>query len=208
MLRSSLLFLLTQVLVFANPAATAPIRFEHLTINDGLPENSVRSILQDRHGFLWFGTQNGVARYDGNDMKIHLPDPDNPHSIGVRFVLAMAEDDTGSIWMGSYSAGVSRYNSRLETFTNFETTGDSLPGPGIADVKAADDGVWISSTNGGLYRARGDEFELIAVPPFNSSPVTGLTGLNVTNRELWVGSSRNGIAIQDRTTEEWHHWQA
>ena len=46
-------------------AQSAPLRFEHLTINDGLPENSVRSILQDRHGFLWFGTQNGVARFDG-----------------------------------------------------------------------------------------------------------------------------------------------
>ena len=53
--------------------AEAPIRFEHLTINDGLPENSVRSIVQDRNGFLWFGTQNGVARYDGAAWSRYLP---------------------------------------------------------------------------------------------------------------------------------------
>ena len=47
------------------PLVRRPIRFEHLTINDGLPENSVRAIVQDRSGFLWFATQNGVARYDG-----------------------------------------------------------------------------------------------------------------------------------------------
>jgi signal transduction histidine kinase/ligand-binding sensor domain-containing protein/DNA-binding response OmpR family regulator len=208
MARSLRGLILVVVLLSASSALAAGLRFEHLTINDGLPENSVRSILQDRHGFLWFGTQNGLARYDGAGMKVHLPDPENPHSIGVRFVLAMAEDDTGSIWLGSYSAGLSRYNPVSESFTNFAAAGDSLPGPGIAALQAAADGVWITSGDGGLYRARGDDFARIAVPPFGEPTGSFLTGLDVTSRELWVGSTRSGVAVQDRQAQQWHHLRA
>jgi len=81
--------------------ADSPVRFEHLTINEGLPENSVRSILQDQHGFLWFGTQNGVARFDGTAMDVHLPDPDDPGSIDTR--------------RGGHPAGVGRCLDHLES---------------------------------------------------------------------------------------------
>ncbi len=206
--RPFLVFLLSLILAQSNAANAVPLRFEHLTVNDGLPENSVRSILQDRHGFLWFGTQNGVARYDGTDMIIHLPDPEDPGSIGIRFVLAMAEDDTGAIWLGSYSSGISRYNSSSETFTNFSSDGDNEPGPGIAEIEAAPDGVWVTSGDGGLYRARGSQFERIPVPPFATGPTGGLTGLDVTAEELWVGSSRQGVAVQHRTSGQWQQLRA
>lgn len=203
MIRTLFVTLLSLVLVQPGPAGAVPLRFEHLTVNEGLPENSVRSILQDQHGFLWFGTQNGVARYDGTDMIIHLPDPEDPGSIGIRFVLAMAEDDTGAIWMGSYSSGISRYNPRSETFTNFPSDGENDPGPGIAEIKSAADGVWITSGDGALYRARGSEFERMSVPSFAGQKTGGLTGLNVTADELWVGSSWLGVAVQHRDSGQW-----
>jgi len=184
-----------------------PIRFEHLTINDGLPENSVRSIIQDQSGFLWFGTQNGVARYDGIRMKTYLPDPGDTNSISIRFVLAMAEDDTGAIWMGSFSAGVSLFDPVREVFTNFPT-GEGFPGPGIADIKAAGDGVWITSISGGLYRAVGREFEQVPVPPLRPFYGQGLTGLDVTSREILVGSTNKGLAYLDRSTNSWSHFRS
>jgi signal transduction histidine kinase/ligand-binding sensor domain-containing protein/DNA-binding response OmpR family regulator len=208
MSRSLLLLLLAGILLQAAAYANVPIRFEHLTVNDGLPENSVRSILQDRHGFLWFGTHNGVARFDGTRMLVHLPDPDDPHSIGIRFVLAMAEDDTGAIWLGSYSAGLSRFDPVNETFTNFAAEGDSLPGPGIAAVVAAADGVWISDGAGRLFQARGDTFTRIDVPPFDDGSASSLAGIHVSPRELWVGSTSGGLARQDRITGTWQHFRA
>ena len=164
-MKSALVFTILLMIVCGSSAhGEAPIRFEHLTINNGLPENSVRSIVQDRHGFLWFGTQNGVARFDGTDMKVHLPDPDDPGSLAIRFVLSMAEDDTGAIWMGSFSAGVSRYNPVTETFTNFPLDADH-PGPGIPSIATAGDGVWFTTSGQGLYRAVGSDFERVPVPP-------------------------------------------
>ncbi len=191
------------MLVAANAAARPPVRFEHLTINDGLPENSVRSILQDSHGYLWFGTQNGVARYDGAGMQVHLPDPNDPRSIGVRFVLAMAEDDSGRIWMGSYATGLSRYDPVGETYTNYPVAPDSLPGPGIAAIQVADDGVWFTSDSGRLHRYRDGRFEVFDVPPFRNVRTNGLTGLQVSARELWVGAAEAGVAVQDRADGSW-----
>jgi signal transduction histidine kinase/DNA-binding response OmpR family regulator/sugar lactone lactonase YvrE len=186
--------------------AQAPLqRFEHLTINHGLPENSVRAILQDRQGFLWFGTQNGLARYDGTGMKVFLPDPDDSGSLALRFVLTMAEDDRGRIWMGSYGAGVSVYDPVTERFSNFTTEGDSLPGPGITTIKSSAESIWMTTNPGRLHRWSEDHFETVDIPFFDPRRTGGLTGLNVNARELWVGSANSGVAWFDRTNGSWRH---
>jgi ligand-binding sensor domain-containing protein len=207
-----LICLLVSVLAAVSAGAAQRVRFEHLTINDGLPENSVRSMLQDRYGFLWFGTQNGLARYDGYRMRTFLPDPDDPDAIRVRFVITMAEDSRGRIWLGSYSTGLAIYDPQTETFANFFTspdTPDSLPGSGIVDLEAVDDEVWISTTSGRLFRSDGADFTPVSVPPLDDlQAATGarpLTGLKVTPRHVWVGSSGHGLAVQNRATGAWTH---
>ena len=69
--------------------------FERITIDNGLPENSVRTIIQDQHGFVWLGTQNGLVRYDGYEMLVHAPDPGDSTSFGGRTVDALFEDPDG-----------------------------------------------------------------------------------------------------------------
>ena len=88
----------------ASEAAQA--RFEHFTVADGLPENSVRTMLQDRFGFLWFGTQNGLARYDGQAMTVFQPDSDDPYSIGGSSIAAFYEDRAGDLWIGTTRNGL------------------------------------------------------------------------------------------------------
>ena len=63
--------------------------FEHLTIADGLPENSVWCMLQDHLGYMWLGTQNGLVRYDGYEMKVYQPDPDDSLSISNRRIVSI-----------------------------------------------------------------------------------------------------------------------
>ncbi len=59
------------------------IKFEHITIEDGLPENSVFCILQDHLGYLWLGTQKGLVKYDGYNMTVYQPNPDDTLSINL-----------------------------------------------------------------------------------------------------------------------------
>ena len=76
------------------PFDTAQARFEHFTTADGLPGSSIRAMLQDHLGFLWFGTHNGLARYDGQTMTVFQPDPGDPHSFGGRFIYTLVGSQT------------------------------------------------------------------------------------------------------------------
>ena len=94
--------------------------FEHFTIADGLPENSANCILQDHLGYMWFGTQNGLVKYDGYNMKVYQPDPDDSLSISDRQVWAIYEDKSGTLWIGTEHEGLNRFNRATETFTRYK----------------------------------------------------------------------------------------
>ena len=71
-----------------------------LTANDGLANNTVWSVLQDKAGFIWIGTSDGLDRYDGKGIRHFLPD----RNVGENNnVLSLCEDDFGKIWVGTYS---------------------------------------------------------------------------------------------------------
>src|SRR5512135_3509324 len=91
---------------------TAPgsvTRFEHLTIEDGLSQNAGLAIFQDRKGYLWIGTQDGLNRYDGYNFKVYKHDPDNPKSISYNSILSIAEDRDGYLWIGTWGGGLNRF---------------------------------------------------------------------------------------------------
>src|SRR5664279_2229404 len=77
------------------------IRFEHLTVADGLPENTGTCMLQDHLGFIWMGTQFGLVRYDGNKVTSFPYSQDKPYGFRGRDVLALFEDPDGDIWIGT-----------------------------------------------------------------------------------------------------------
>jgi len=95
--------------------------FEHLTIADGMLENSVRCILQDHLGFLWLGTQQGLVKYDGYNMTVYQPDPDDSLSISHRQIQTIYEDKSGTLWIGTgwSGAGLNKFNRTTETFTRY-----------------------------------------------------------------------------------------
>jgi len=95
------------------------LKFDHLTVEDGLSQGSVYAILQDSRGFMWFGTRFGLNRYDGNEFKHFNHDPQNPHSLPGYRVLALLEDYHGALWAATETGGLARYERHTETFTNF-----------------------------------------------------------------------------------------
>ncbi len=95
-------------------AASSPefTRFESLTIEDGLRQNTAGSLLQDSQGFIWIGTEAGLHRYDGQEFRLFRHEPGNPDSLADNFSLTLAEDPDGWIWIGTMSGGIHRLNSR------------------------------------------------------------------------------------------------
>jgi len=95
------------------------VRFDHITMADGLSNDDVFAILQDRNGFMWFGTQGGLNRYDGYRVTQYRYDPRNPNSIAGDFVQNLLEDSSGGIWTGN---ALSRFDPQTETFTRCPAT--------------------------------------------------------------------------------------
>ncbi len=93
------------------------IRFERIGVEDGLSQSSVNAILQDSQGFLWFGTEDGLNRYDGYSFKVYRPDLENRASISDRWVTALAEDEEGFLWVGTRQGGLNRFDPRSGEFT-------------------------------------------------------------------------------------------
>jgi ligand-binding sensor domain-containing protein/signal transduction histidine kinase len=99
--------------------ADASVRFTHLNTDNGLSQGRVFAILQDRQGFMWFATRDGLNRYDGNTFVVFKNNPDDPGSLSSNFVLALLEDDQGYLWIGTYGGGVNRFDPSTGRFTRY-----------------------------------------------------------------------------------------
>ena len=96
--------------------AQGDIVFNHLTIDDGLSQSSVTCILQDKQGFMWFGTQDGLNRFDGYNFKIFKNNPNDSTSLSDNFIFSIYEDQSGTLYIETQSGTFHRYNPRLESF--------------------------------------------------------------------------------------------
>ena len=92
------------------------MRFDHITIEQGLPENSGVAICQDHLGFIWIGTYAGLVKYDGYQFVHYRSDQQNSVSDGV---LAIEEDDEGMLWLGTMS-GLKKFNPITKTFQRYD----------------------------------------------------------------------------------------
>jgi len=95
------------------------IKFKHVGAEQGLPQVHIISILQDKRGFMWFGTNDGLNRYDGYDLKIFRPDPKKPYSISQKIIEALLEDSQGRIWIGTAN-GLIKLDQEKNKFTTYK----------------------------------------------------------------------------------------
>ncbi len=95
------------------------LQFEHLTIEDGLSHNYVMSMIQDRKGYLWFGTSNGLDKYDGYQFTHYKFDPNDTTSLSKNIVITIWEDTKGIIWVGT-NESICKFDPCTEKFTRLE----------------------------------------------------------------------------------------
>jgi len=110
--------LICALLLFSGKLAAQEdyVRFQRITINDGLSLSSVYDIYQDSKGFMWFGTEDGLNKYDGQSITVYGAHTDQHNLLANKWVEQIYEDKSGMIWLGS-RGGLTRYNPRLGVFT-------------------------------------------------------------------------------------------
>lgn len=174
--------------------------FRHINTENGLSQNTVLSIMQDKKGFMWFGTKDGLNRYDGNSIKIFKHDDSNPLSLGNNTVWSLLEMSDGKIWVGT-DRGIYVYNPLNNSFIKFnKKTRSNIEINGeVLDMEMDKSGcVWITSSNLFKYTISTGELEAI----FNNNadndpktqPLSRAWSINVDNdNQVWISFHYGGI---------------
>ncbi|HEY2346171.1 MAG TPA: EAL domain-containing protein [Xanthomonadaceae bacterium] len=141
------------LLAHAAFADVRDFRFQRVTGEHGLVQNTVSALLQDRDGYIWVGTQGGLHRYDGQDYKLFVQASDDPSSLPDNFVTALTEGTPGTLWVGTNSAYVAELNLATGKFRRLLPSELDHPGELGKRVLAlyfdAGHGLWIA-TEGGI----------------------------------------------------------
>ena len=116
-------------------AQNESLRFEQIGIDEGLSNETVTTIFQDSKGFMWFGTMDGLNKYDGYSFTKYQFDPFDPNSLSQNFIYTILEDKLGSIWIGTYE-GLCRFDRSTEKFIRYKPSPNAkFSNPNILAIK-------------------------------------------------------------------------
>jgi len=185
-----------------------PVFFNHITQEDGLRNGNVRAITKDFQGFVWIGTEDGLHRYDGNQMKIYRKRESDSTSISSNFILGLYEDKAHDLWVGTLDGGLCRYDRENDIFQHysFSSGGQATSNFAVRSILQAADGyLYVGSDN--LMRARmGDpasmKFERVVLS-HDTRKAYGERVLSIVARDdstLLVGANAQGLFVYNIRT--------
>lgn len=196
-IRSGFLFLFLNMAMLLLGSHT-PYYFKHINTEDGLSQSSVLCIIQDKQGFIWIGTNDGINKYNGSHFKTYSTDNTNGN-IQDCVINTLYEASNGNIWIGT-NKGVSIYNPRYESFTKFDLKiQDNEMRRAIKSITQDQKGrIWIADFYRGIYRYTPDSKELIRIKKSDSKDITLPQCIHIdTNGTIWVGSVNQGLFLFD-----------
>ncbi len=183
----------------ANLFAQLPYRyFNKLTIQDGLSHNNVNCITQDKRGFIWIGTNDGLNRFDGKNFTIFRHHPNDNSTISGNIITDLLEDENEILWIATADGGLNRYNYRAlpnEQFKQYKNIpGDSTTIPvNIINALTQDEYGYLWLATSGKSVIRFDKKTESFLIPVTGSRKTALAFCNVAGHQLWVGSQGGGL---------------
>lgn len=179
----------------------------------GLSQNSIQEIFRDSFGLMWFGTQDGLNRYDGYKVTVYKHRDGDPHSISANSILDIAEDSETNLWIGTRKDGISKYNRRAQSFTNFRHNPrdkNSLSSNNISVVLRAPDGkIWIGTDQGvNIMDPKSGKVERLnhnPADPYSISNSEVLSMFSDAQGTIWVGTA-NGLNRFDKARKRFHSY--
>ncbi|MEQ8999719.1 MAG: two-component regulator propeller domain-containing protein [Coleofasciculus sp. B1-GNL1-01] len=197
-------------------AQPSNIQFDRLTIEDGLSASTVFSILQDRQGFMWFATPDGLNQYDGYQFKLYKHNSLDHSSLSDNFVTTIYKDHLETLWIGTKNGGLNKFNKVDETFTHYQydpNHPNSLSQNHILSIYEDQSGIlWIGTEGGGLnkFDRETEQFIHYSHDPANPHSLSNntVTSLYADKQgTLWVGTNGGGLNQFDRESQQFKHYQ-
>lgn len=208
-------FLFFVIWVQGYAQSTVQLNLDHLTLEDGLSQSTGQAILQDSHGYMWFGTQSGLNKYNGYDITVYEHVPGNPASISSSHISYLFEDSRGDLWIGTTGSGLNLYDRERDQFIHFRSSHSDhhrgLNNNSITSIiEDADGNFWIGTVSG-LNHFDRDKKEFIhffadEYDP-NSLSNSEISSLYLDSRgRLWIGTA-GGLNYWDNVTGKFGHFK-
>ncbi|MGO4773160.1 two-component regulator propeller domain-containing protein [Flavobacterium sp. W22_SRS_FK3] len=182
-------------------AQTNKYRFKNISTSDGLSQSAVIAIHQDQLGQMWFGTRDGLNKYDGSRFTVYKNQPKDSLSISNNDILCIMEDQQGEIWVGTYN-GLNRFNHKKGTFRRYFHSNStySLSNNAIYCMKEIDNEIWIGTSNGlTIFNKKTGRFKNIHHNPNDSKslPSNFISSIIISpSKQLWIGTSKGLCSVQ------------
>ena len=154
-----LLFVLNGILCLGQ---YQPLVFENISTKEGLSQSSVNHILQDKNGFMWFATYNGLNKYDGHTFKVYQNDYTDSTSISSNDILFIFEDSSGYLWIVNSSTGLDLFDPKKESFINFSHDSDNPESISSNEISHVTE-----DSKGNIWICAGDALNLYIPPEKN-----------------------------------------
>lgn len=195
-------FSLTVLISLNANAQLRELRFAHLSVENGLPENYAICSLQDHVGYIWIGTQNGLARYDGYEVKVYKLETSDKRERNLCVISTLFEDSKGNVWVGTFLQGLFRYDRSTDKFSEF-----SHRSAQVAIVKNEEIMTIVEDKSGFIWtmNAVGDEgfhldifdpktgsltlFDSLAIDNKHIPPTTCNSLFSDSKGDIWVGTN-------------------
>lgn len=200
-------FILVLQLVFGI-AKSQPrqLKFTHLDRDAGLSQSNVTAILQDRRGFMWFGTRDGLNKYDGYQFTVYKNNPEDSNSLSGNFITNLYEDSEGILWIATWGGGLNSFNRETNRFTRYihdkknrKSVSDDFLKAVMEDSKG---NLWIGTQSGGLNLFDRKTRQFTAYVHSNSN-ANSLSDNEVNSifednyHQIWIATGNGGLNIFD-----------
>ena len=204
------------LLFFCSWQVSANIIFTGYDIEDGLSQNTVNAIIQDKYGFMWFGTQDGLNRFDGFEFEVFYAEPEDPSSLSNDYIYNLFVDQQGNLWVATRGGGLNRFNYDTETFDHFQylKRGSNANYHSIQQIiQPNPNELWLATHDAGIqiFNLRSQTFSPFI---FNKEHQALLSQKIITSllldkkNNLWLGTENNGLikySINTQSIEYFKH---
>lgn len=177
------------------------ISFRHLGTEQELSHDVIKSIHQDARGWMWFGTEDGLNRYDGRTFDIFRFDPDDDTSLSDNHIFAIAEDKAGTIWIATASGGLDRFCKFNNHFSYYQKIDEGAQAPNLnirsiyANQNDSMNSLYLGTEGNGLVKCNIETMEFTRIPDSEGNSYIPVI-IQVDPRSCWL-ITENGIRILD-----------